>query len=167
MCPQPSSRQAASDRAVSPVIGVTLLVAIVVVLATVVAGMALGFGDELHSPAPQGGFTVDYYADGAGNGGKPYFELTYESGPTSDASDIIVRDEAGNEVTWADVWTAGPEVEAGEYIHIDGDGSDGALEHVCELGQRFTVVVRRDDGGALPMMTYEIPRPPSEPTGWC
>lgn len=42
-----------SDRAVSPVIGVILMVAIMVTLATVVGAFVMGIGGELMQPAPQ------------------------------------------------------------------------------------------------------------------
>ena len=155
------------SRGLSPVVGTVLLVAIVLVLAAVLANLSLGFSDRLRSPAPQGAYSTEYHPGGEDNGGYPYFELRYEGGPSSDASNIYVRDESGNEVAWADVWTAGDVVESGEYIHIDGYLSDGALDHVCEAGQEYLVIVRDDDGRTLMMMGFEAPSVPDPPSGWC
>jgi flagellin-like protein len=47
------------DDAVSPVIGVILMVAITVILAAVIATFVLGFGDSLSNNAPQASFTCD------------------------------------------------------------------------------------------------------------
>lgn len=154
-------------RGVTPVIGTILLVAIVVIIAVVLSSVALGFPAELIEPAPQGGYTTTFHPDGVDNHGYPYVTLTFEGGPITDASKIYIRDESGNEITWEDVWTGGSELRAGEYIHIDGYQSDGVLNHVCEKGQGYFVVIRTGDGETLTMMTYEVPTEPNPPAGWC
>lgn len=163
--------RAERDRAVSPVIGVTLLVTMVVVLAAGVATVTLGFEEELASPSPQGGIATEIHPAGEDNGGKPYFTLTYEGGPTSDATRIVIKDESGNTVTWDQVWTTNGDVTAGDYIHIDGDGSDGALDHVCEEDQRFYILFEDDGGETLSVTQYEVavqPDASNAPTaGWC
>ena len=52
-----SSTRFGSDRAVSPVIGVVLMVAITVILAAVLGTFALGLGDT-RDPAPQASFST-------------------------------------------------------------------------------------------------------------
>ncbi|PSP58343.1 type IV pilin, partial [Halobacteriales archaeon QH_8_67_36] len=55
------------DDAVSPVIGVILMVAITVILAAVIATFVLGLGDSLSNQAPQASFSCDsgnLYHDG-------------------------------------------------------------------------------------------------------
>jgi len=52
----------ADDRAVSPVIGVILMVAITVILAAVIGTFVLGLGDQVSESAPQASF--DMYDDG-------------------------------------------------------------------------------------------------------
>ncbi|MFC6755725.1 MULTISPECIES: type IV pilin N-terminal domain-containing protein [Haloarcula] len=47
------------DDAVSPVIGVILMVAITVILAAVIATFVLGLGDSLSDQSPQASFTCD------------------------------------------------------------------------------------------------------------
>ena len=49
----------ADDRAVSPVIGVILMVAITVILAAVIGTFVLGLGDQLGDTAPQASFSVE------------------------------------------------------------------------------------------------------------
>jgi flagellin-like protein len=53
------------DAAVSPVIGVILMVAITVILAAVIATFVLGLGDQVSDAAPQTSFSFDY--DGTGD----------------------------------------------------------------------------------------------------
>ena len=49
------------DRGVSKVVGVVLMVAIVIALASTVAVMVTGFGGMLSDPAPQASFEFTYY----------------------------------------------------------------------------------------------------------
>lgn len=163
-----SAERSGRDRAISPVIGVTLLVTMVVVLAAGLATVALGFGDELVAPSPQGGVSTEMHPAGDDNGGKPYFTLTFESGPTSDPTRILIKDESGNSVTWEGVWTTSGDVTAGDYVHIDGDGSDGALDHVCEEGQTFHIVFESAGGETLSVIQYEVSVEPTPGVaGWC
>lgn len=48
------------DNAVSPVIGVILMVAITVILAAVIATFVLGLGEQVSETAPQASFTFEY-----------------------------------------------------------------------------------------------------------
>ena len=50
------------DDAVSPVIGVILMVAITVILAAVIASFVLGLGDQ-NNPAPTTSFDFEYDSD--------------------------------------------------------------------------------------------------------
>jgi flagellin-like protein len=53
------------DDAVSPVIGVILMVAITVILAAVIGTFVLGLGDQVQTTAPQASFNFD--VDGSGD----------------------------------------------------------------------------------------------------
>ena len=57
-----SEQKAGDDRAVSPVIGVILMVAITVILAAVIATFVLGLGDQVQGNA-QAGVNVDESSD--------------------------------------------------------------------------------------------------------
>ncbi|WP_411967034.1 type IV pilin [Haloferax sp. YSSS75] len=65
------------DRAVSPVIGVILMVAITVILAAVIGTFVLGLGDQVSETAPQASFSFDY--DGSNT-----LTVTHESGEAID-----------------------------------------------------------------------------------
>jgi len=75
------------DDAVSPVIGVILMVAITVILAAVIATFVLGLGDSLSNQAPQASFSCDI----DGN------TVTMTGGDELDPSTITV--ENGGEVS--------------------------------------------------------------------
>ena len=149
-----------TERGVSPVIGVVLMVAIVALLGAVVGAMALGFDDRLGEPAPQVALDVSAYsADGADNGGRPYIEIHHRAGDIADGTEVFIRDASGNEIAWSDVWTAGPTVGPGSYAHIDGCGSDGSLDVISAEGQAYTVIFRKD-GRTLVVYEVTVPAPP-------
>lgn len=153
-------------RGISPVLGVILMAGITVVLATVVASLALGFDSQLQEPAPPGGFDTDFVASGADNtDDRPYVTITHEVGETVSGDNIVIKDGSGNSITWHDVWTGGPEVHAGEYVHIDGFGSDRVLDPICEAGQGYQIILTDDDGDALVISEWEAPRDPDLPAG--
>lgn len=153
-----------SSRAVSPVVGVILMAAIVVVLAAVVASLAVGFEGELQEPAPSGGFDREYAPSGEGNtDNRPYVVITHEVGRTVDADNVLIKDDAGNSIYWDDVWTGGPKVHAGEYVHIDGFASDAVLEPICE-GRTYWVILQNEDGDSLVVNKWTASTPPRIPT---
>ena len=153
-------------RSVSPVVGVTMMLVIVILLAAVIASMALGLEDRLREPAPSGGFEQDFVPSGQDNtDDRPYVKITHRVGRTVDGDNIVIRDESGNQVTWSDVWTGGPEVKAGEYVHIDGFESDGALDPICEAGQTYYVVLQNDEGRTIVVNEWTAPTDPDLPAG--
>ncbi|WP_251328312.1 type IV pilin [Haloplanus pelagicus] len=106
------------DRAVSPVIGVILMVAITVILAAVIGTFVLGLGDQVSESAPQASFSFDF---DSGN-----VTLTHEGGETLESGNINVSGD--------DTATGGPNgvsattpfsdpIDAGstaEYSGVDG-----------------------------------------------
>jgi flagellin-like protein len=73
------------DDAVSPVIGVILMVAITVILAAVIASFVLGLGDQAGNVAPQASFTSDYDSND-GN-----VTITHDSGDSIVATEVYFR----------------------------------------------------------------------------
>ncbi|MFC7027682.1 type IV pilin [Halomicroarcula sp. GCM10025710] len=86
------------DDAVSPVIGVILMVAITVILAAVIATFVLGLGDQVSNTAPQASFSFDYSSSG------PTLDITHDGGDTiqgsGSTSSLTVVDTAGTAVPW-------------------------------------------------------------------
>ena len=148
-------------RGVSPIVGMTLMIVIVVLLAATMGSMAMGFDEKLTEPGPQVALTVsEYHADGAGNDGKPYLEIHHQTGDIADGTEVFVADEDGNRVAWADVWTTGPKVGPGSYAHIDGCGSDGALTRLKKEGQIYRIIFEAQDGDTLIIREVTVPSPP-------
>lgn len=82
-----------------------------------------------------------------------------------DGENIVIKDESGNEIAWADVWTGGPEVKAGEYVHIDGFDSDAVLDLICAAGDTYYVILQDDAGRSLIVNEWTAPTDPDLPAG--
>jgi flagellin-like protein len=103
------------DRAVSPVIGVILMVAITVILAAVIGTFVLGLGDQVSESAPQAQFTFDFDGDDNVN-------ITHDGGDAIEADDLNIS----TGVT-IDVSNVG-----------DGTGYTGAAESVNLVDAAFS-----------------------------
>ncbi|WP_256463854.1 type IV pilin [Halorientalis litorea] len=80
------------DDAVSPVIGVILMVAITVILAAVIASFVLGLGNT-QSATPTVSFNTDYTEATSDDGN---LTITHDSGETVRANEIIIRGQNGS-----------------------------------------------------------------------
>jgi flagellin-like protein len=99
------------DSAVSPVIGVILMVAITVILAAVIGSFVLNLGGSLQQSAPQANFEFDYdQSDSTVN-------ITHTSGDSVENSSISISQSGGSgiSVISSGTVTAGTEVANGNY----------------------------------------------------
>jgi flagellin-like protein len=157
-------------RAVSPVIGTVLLVAVTVVLAVTIGTLATTFESEFVEPRHPVAFETEWVADGADNDGNGAYVVLALSGGNAVAQErVVVRDEYGNEVTWADVWTTSPKpvVEPGDYVHLDGHGSDSDLRAICDRGDTYRIVIESGDGSTTVVDRFVAPSPPTDPSTDC
>ena len=81
------------DKAVSPVIGVILMVAITVILAAVIGSFVLNLGGSLQNNAPQASFGFDYEQF---DGSDDQVIITHQSGDTVENSSVSVTSSADN-----------------------------------------------------------------------
>jgi flagellin-like protein len=126
------------SRAVSPVIGVILMVAITVILAAVIGTFVLGLGDSVES-APQASITFD---GDATNG----VTITHRGGDAMAASDIQLRGAAGNGTTLADASSGvSTQFSAGSSASVGSSGlSEGELIIVYTGGESDAVIASYD-----------------------
>jgi len=98
------------DDAVSPVIGVILMVAITVILAAVIASFVLGLGDQAQNEQPTAGFDFEYdssvsFTNGDGDGSldneddENKLDIKHESGDSISDARLTVKDDDGNSVS--------------------------------------------------------------------
>ena len=112
------------DDAVSPVIGVILMVAITVILAAVIATFVLGLGDNLSNTAPQASFNFDY--SDTDDSTDDVLTITHDGGDSIDVARLTVRlngmDSDNNDEnlqgTASSSWSSDP-VQAGSQITVD------------------------------------------------
>jgi flagellin-like protein len=112
------------SQAVSPVIGVILMVAITVILAAVIATFVLGLGEQVSDTAPQVSFDFDYDES---NG---ELTITHEGGDDVSASEMFVRG-SGSDGDWSS--------DGADTSVSYGDNTD------INAGNSVTVSVSSDD----------------------
>jgi len=117
------------DDAVSPVIGVILMVAITVILAAVIASFVLGLGDQAAQDTPRASFEFTY--DGSGGGTSPSYggdadlTITHTGGDAIDAAQVDVADGGGtsNGAEGGNLFGSG-DITAGDSATISIGSSD-------------------------------------------
>jgi flagellin-like protein len=114
----------ADDDAVSPVIGVILMVAITVILAAVIGTFVLGLGDQVSNTSPQASFTFDFDEDSgasttglasSGSGDKGYLIITHDGGEQIDSARLDVTDGTDTTEPFSGTVTAGTSVTVNVY----------------------------------------------------
>jgi flagellin-like protein len=136
----------ADDDAVSPVIGVILMVAITVILAAVIGTFVLGLGEQVQTTSPTAQFTFDYSQNASSND-THLLNVTHDGGDGVENSTVrIVND--GNQFTKGDFsggsnrWfnPSGDTIQAGDSASLE-DGLDGV-----NLDQNVRIVWQAEDG---------------------
>jgi len=112
------------ERAVSPVIGVILMVAITVILAAVIGAFVLGLGDSVSETAPSAQIDFDYSSEDV--------VLTHDGGNGFDNSSVTLVGANGDsfdewdETNWPD------RVTAGNSATVDKNGEEGNFTSTSE-----------------------------------
>jgi flagellin-like protein len=163
------------SRAVSPVIGVILMVAITVILAAVIGTFVLGLGDQVQTTAPNAQLTGDQGTMDPGTGSDvTAYNITHEGGDTLEEDTIVVKvngdlavgtDGAGTPSSTS-LWDSGGSVNAGSTVrvvgHYTGTGDDPSGEalyggNVEQLATDDTVrVIWQTEGQSSTLHTQDI-----------
>ena len=141
-------------RAVSPVIGVILMVAITVILAAVIGTFVLGLGESVES-APQATFDFDVEEDGEGD--IELITITHGGGDNIDADRITVSGAVENsEDDPIDDIDVSDEFAAGDQIVIESNNNDEQI--TGEEGDTVQVVFTAEGGGSSNIIgTFDLP----------
>ena len=125
------------DSAVSPVIGVILMVAITVILAAVIGTFVLGLGDTLGSSAPQAQFDFEY-ADGPEDG--TWVNITHQGGaPVQNSTlDIVIGDSSA--------YTTGDHAVEVPFNARITAGNRTAINASTSIGEKVQIVWTSEDG---------------------
>jgi len=134
------------DRAVSPVIGVILMVAITVILAAVIGTFVLGLGDQVQTKTPQAQFGFDQgtteiavYDSTAGASATvsvTSVTITHETGDTIDANNLEVT------VSGATAYTSQGDADSDTY---DQEEVGGTFSGDVSAGTSITIIAATDD----------------------
>jgi flagellin-like protein len=135
------------ERAVSPVIGVILMVAITVILAAVIGTFVLGLGDQLSSSSPSASIGFDY-----------------DLNETSDVGNLTVSHNGGDKIEASNVnVTTG--VDIGFYNDAETFKSSGNssisfadMGESDQIGAGTSVKVAADDSGPSDELSSETVR---------
>ena len=128
------------DDAVSPVIGVILMVAITVILAAVIASFVLGLGDTADEVQPNASFSADFsdFPDDV--------SITLTDGDTLDGDELVLRGDVDEQDDWLDgeTWNVG--------------SSETAEFENGEEGDTVNIVWEEDGGdNSATLYTFELP----------
>jgi flagellin-like protein len=133
------------DSAVSPVIGVILMVAITVILAAVIATFVLGLGDSVSNTAPQASFSFDYTEDSTATnaGSTGVVTVTHNGGDSIPQSELYAR---GSGIADSGGWSTLPasssngnnDVVAGNSADVGIDSSSYDLRIVYQSSEGDT-----------------------------
>ena len=135
------------DRAVSPVIGVILMVAITVILAAVIGTFVLGLGDQVQTTAPNTQLAFDASSDD--------LTVTHDGGDTVDARQVFINYDMEHELeenipsgsTWYDasdeLGSPDTEIRAGKSLTLDVETGEE-----WEDGDSVTITWESAEGGS-------------------
>lgn len=140
------------DRAVSPVIGVILMVAITVILAAVIGTFVLGLGDSLSESAPQA--TFDWGQDsGLDNVNGTQVSVSHTGGDTITASTVSLSGDVtvyGSNLS--DQWGV-EEISAGDSVTIGNGSAPDVDTSVLGSGDTVKIVWTSSEGGSSSVLT--------------
>lgn len=130
----------ADEDAVSPVIGVILMVAITVILAAVIGTFVLGLGDQLQQTSPQASFGFSYSDE--------TLTVTHNGGDGIDGNQLYLRGDIEGDESW---FTASNDqldrVTAGDSVTVGDNGANYEWEESApDDGASIRVVWLSPDG---------------------
>ncbi|MXV61291.1 type IV pilin [Natronorubrum sp. JWXQ-INN-674] len=170
-----------SERAVSPVIGVILMVAITVILAAVIATFVMGMGDDLGDSTPTTNVDANVNSDWDGDESGGEVELAYLSHSTGDSIDmenvrVVVRDDNGAQVASVDgadfeadpsedpdsdgdvyIYTEDDEFDAGTTLTVKADSNSNGLEYTSSGGDFTLQVIDIPSSTTIHDTTHDLP----------
>ena len=134
------------ERAVSPVIGVILMVAITVILAAVIGTFVLGLGENVES-APQASLDFQYNSTADGN-----ITMEHRGGDTLDPGNVEVRLNGDSPSDGSEIIT--DNFQAGESVTINASSYSGISS--VSSGDTISVVTTGSDRQNV-IARYEVP----------
>lgn len=143
-------------RAISPVIGVVLLVAITLLLASITAAFVLGIGGEQRAPQASVSVAVDVDDE--------QVKLVHQAGESLSADRTRIVWEIGGETVRSEATEAEQTLEAGKSTVFTFDGSTSASGAWSSYGSPGTVDIQSSDQMTVTIYDTESGKPVVERT---
>ncbi|MXR51904.1 type IV pilin [Halovenus sp. WSH3] len=146
------------DDAVSPVIGVILMVAITVILAAVIATFVLGLGEQVSDTAPNANFDFEY----DNSSGSRNVTITHTSGPAIETSTLSlggpgVSSSIGFENLNDSYNDLGEEISAGDSAKVVGrDTASLTADTQISRDERISIIWE-SEGDSATLSNYNVP----------
>ncbi|MFC6991961.1 type IV pilin N-terminal domain-containing protein [Haladaptatus sp. GCM10025707] len=145
------------EDAVSPVIGVILMVAITVILAAVIGTFVLGLGDQVGNTAPQASFEFDYTDDTNAD----TLAITHSSGDKIKGADLTVKwsgasgdGDASGSAVWGPSGMGGDtDVSAGSSVTLKAATTSGTTLDLSKATVRVVWQSGNSDSSTLQKWT--------------
>lgn len=140
------------DRALSPVIGVVLLVGLTVILVAVVGGFVTDFGSDVEA-APNAQFGVNFDTD------SDNITLSHDGGNDLDPETLELQYEnssASQSIPFNESYPQSGLMQAGEEIEINATQSpDDGFDTVVSSGDTFSVIWTGESGNSRSILVEE------------
>lgn len=136
---KPDGKITRGEEAVSPVIGVILMVAIAVILAAVIAALVFTMGEDMRSPPP----IVSLEAISNGASSDPDIKILHTNGETVMGSQWKISVVPQGELPVYAISQVGDDLEAGAQLIITEETVDGSYN--------FTANSWSYEGGSVPI----------------
>ena len=142
------------DDAVSPVIGVILMVAITVILAAVIATFVLGLGEQVSQTSPNTSFSFDYEEVQSGNKDDSWSVTAYS---TNDDAILTITHSGGPNIDATQLGVAGSELHSSsetydttiqnpQYSASDEISAGDSVEYAIQNDDRISVIWENEEG---------------------
>jgi flagellin-like protein len=145
------------DNAVSPVIGVILMVAITVILAAVIATFVLGLGERVSDTSPNTSFSFDYNdvngesdSWGVSTSGA-IVNVTHTGGPNINADQLFMSGSTvtpqhdGNSAAWGSDTTGNP-YSSYKFGSSDEISAGDSVDYAIQTDDRIQVTWQNQEG---------------------
>jgi flagellin-like protein len=126
------------DDAVSPVIGVILMVAITVILAAVIATFVLGLGEQISETSPNASFSFDY-SDNASS------DDDWSQGSANSNAMVTITHAGGPNIAAGQLGLSGSGVHTSSSVKWGGSGAPYDADKEISAGDSVDYAIESDD----------------------
>jgi flagellin-like protein len=153
MAPDRQPADAATDRGLSPVVGVLLLVGVIVAVGALIAVFVGASVPGLDDDREVARFDVVYNETG------PSLDITHTGGESLYGHRVFVEDADGDRANWSAIHPDGADATVGTRIQVDDQAVLGDVDRPCAQPRDYEYLIVRytRDGERDVLKRYELP----------